>query len=96
MTPIMGFAARSVRGPIPIAQSLFRHLAATRSGSRDGARVGQIRAVITEQRCAGSRMIACSRCASRPLDSTNGVERATRLRKPSQEANRRSDFVEVV
>ena len=34
MTPIMGFAARSVRGPTPIAQSLFRHLAANRSASR--------------------------------------------------------------
>ena len=34
MTPIMGFAARSVRGPTLIAQSLFRHLAANRSASR--------------------------------------------------------------
>jgi len=34
VTPIMGFAARSVRGPTLIAQSLFRHLAANRSASR--------------------------------------------------------------
>ena len=46
----MGSAARSVRGPTPIAQSLFRHLAANRVRLKDGARVGQIGAAIYEQR----------------------------------------------
>ena len=54
MTPIMGFAARSVSGPTPIAQSLFRHSAAARSGSG----VGQIRAAITEQRTPLQRAAA--------------------------------------
>jgi hypothetical protein len=49
VTPIMGFAARSVRGPTPIAQSISSF------GSKsvrleDGARVGQVRAAIYEQR----------------------------------------------
>jgi len=49
VTPIMGFAARSVRGPTPIAQSIssFGSNSVLRE---DGARVGQIRAAIYEQR----------------------------------------------
>jgi hypothetical protein len=45
----MGFAARSVRGPTPIAQSIssFGSNSVLRE---DGARVGQIRAAIYEQR----------------------------------------------
>ena len=38
MIPIMGFAARSVSGPTPIAQSLFHHLVPTRCGSRMASR----------------------------------------------------------
>jgi hypothetical protein len=45
----MGFAARSVRGPTPIAQSI-RHFGSNSVRLEDGARVGQIRAAIYEQR----------------------------------------------
>jgi hypothetical protein len=45
----MGFVARSVRGPTPIAQSISS-FGSKSVRLQDGARVGQIRAAIYEQR----------------------------------------------
>jgi hypothetical protein len=53
----MGFAARSVRGPTPIAQSISS-FGCNSVRLEDGARVGQIRAAIYEQRTPMQRAAA--------------------------------------
>jgi hypothetical protein len=53
----MGFAARSVRGPTPIAQSISS-FGSNSVRLEDGARVGQLRAAIYEQRTPMQRAAA--------------------------------------
>jgi hypothetical protein len=58
VTPIMGFAARSVRGPTPICPVSISSLGSKSVRLKDGARVGQIRAAIYEQRTPLQRAAA--------------------------------------